>query len=111
MPVATADKIETIHLSSSIAPAHHSNATQDALDWNTPAEHARHSPVADILEASVTSKRKAEQPASADQSTYLNLSTSIDTAELEELTPTRVQPSRSAKRQRTEPRRRVLITT
>ncbi|KAK8640367.1 hypothetical protein V6N13_008123 [Hibiscus sabdariffa] len=99
-----------------MAPAYHSNASQDAFNWNTPIEHAYHSPrrqvhVADILEASATSKMKVEQSTSAEQTTSLNLSTSIDTKELEELTPTRVQPPRSTKRQRTWLRRRMLITT
>ncbi|KAK8696331.1 hypothetical protein V6N13_001467 [Hibiscus sabdariffa] len=98
------------HLSSTTAPAHHSNAAQNAFDWNTPAEHAHHSLVADIPKVTTTSKRKAEQSAPVEQSSSLNLSTSIDTEELEEQTPTRVQSSRSAKRQHIVPRRRVLIT-
>ncbi|KAK8698000.1 hypothetical protein V6N13_114132 [Hibiscus sabdariffa] len=63
----------------------------------------------DIPKASTTSKRKADHSASTEQTASLNLSTSIDTAELQKLTPTRIQPLRSAKRQRTHPRRKLII--
>ncbi|KAK8603509.1 hypothetical protein V6N13_095987 [Hibiscus sabdariffa] len=98
-PSAQADKTETIHLSSATTPANYSNAAQDKFDWNTPEGHQ--SPIrtpfnaSDVPEASSTSKRKAEHSVSFD------LSTSIDTIELEELTPTRVQPPRSAQKQKT----------
>ncbi|KAK8705357.1 hypothetical protein V6N13_048960 [Hibiscus sabdariffa] len=101
--VAQPDKIETVHLSLAIVPANNSNAAQDGFDWNTLEGHQ--SPTrtpftaANILEASTTSKMKVEHSAS------LDLSTSIDTEELEELTPTRIQSPRFTKKQKTQSRR------
>ncbi|KAK8559156.1 hypothetical protein V6N12_042438 [Hibiscus sabdariffa] len=79
-------------------PCHHSNAALDAFDWNTLAEHAYQTPDANILETSNAYKRKAGQATSPEKSASLDLSTSIDTTNLEELTPTRIQPDRPAKR-------------
>ncbi|KAK8619718.1 hypothetical protein V6N13_135999 [Hibiscus sabdariffa] len=92
----------------STARAHHTNAAQDAFDWNTPVEHQSLpcTPLidADIPEASVTSKWKAKHSAS------LELSTNIDKAKLDKLTPTRIQSLRSAKKKKTQPRRKLIIS-
>ncbi|KAK8672252.1 hypothetical protein V6N13_110625 [Hibiscus sabdariffa] len=69
----------------------------------------RHFPVVGIPEASATSKRKVKHPASAEQTEPLELSTNIDTADIQVLTPTRIQPAQSSKRKRTQPRRQVII--
>ncbi|KAK8632902.1 hypothetical protein V6N13_073281 [Hibiscus sabdariffa] len=101
--------METVCFSSATTPTNNSNIVQDAFDWITPVEHR--APIGiniaavDIPKASTTSKRKAEHSAT------LDLSTSIDTVELEELTPTRIQPLRSAKKHKTHPQRKVIIST
>ncbi|KAK8662968.1 hypothetical protein V6N13_024854 [Hibiscus sabdariffa] len=99
--------METVHLSSTTVHSNKSNAAEDAFDWNTPEGHQSLTQtsftVVDIPEASAKSKRKVEHSTSSD------LSTSIDTAELDELTPTGVQPPRSSKKQKTQPRRKVII--
>ncbi|KAK8661427.1 hypothetical protein V6N13_091031 [Hibiscus sabdariffa] len=68
-----AEKMETVHYSSSTAPVtqhvdpvdeflemtpHHSNVVQDAFDWSSPPTKRNFLDV-DILEASGTLKRKA----------------------------------------------------
>ncbi|KAK8686268.1 hypothetical protein V6N13_125295 [Hibiscus sabdariffa] len=74
----------------------YSNVVRDTFDWNFSSRHRsstrRNFIVVDILEASATSKRKAQH------SVTLELSTNIDTTDIEGLTPTRIQPPRSAKK-------------
>ncbi|KAK8708407.1 hypothetical protein V6N13_059449 [Hibiscus sabdariffa] len=80
----------------------------DAFDWCSSSRHRssirRNFTVVGIPEASAKSNRKAEQSAT------LELSTNIDTADIQELMPTRTQPPRSAKRQETQSRRRLNIS-